>query len=128
MYLIQFCKVPLQSSVLADQSLLIHRATFMSLTCESLCLDQGRQPILLNPEVSLRDHGITTTRVLALKPRPFCNERLSQHQIRLPDWVHFHQCWLSIVQGNHPCSLQDAIQVSQLFDSFRVILKCLLAD
>jgi len=76
--------------------------------------DQGQNPILLDPNLSFRDHGIMTTRILALRPKPGCTEELPRHQIRVPDWVRFHQCWLSVVQGSQPCSLQDAVKVVKL--------------
>ena len=46
--------------------------------------------------------------------RSATNERLPKMAIKVPDWVKFHQSWLSIVHGNQPCQLQDAITVSTL--------------
>ncbi len=31
--------------------------------------------------------------------------------IRVPSWVKFRQCWLSVVQGTHPCNVDEAITV-----------------
>ena len=105
--------------------------------------DQGDEAFKLDPKLTFRDYGITTSRILALRYvtsayfsghipcsthihylhsymyvcillriKEGKRERLPNLPIPVPDWVLFHQSWLSITQGNQPCSIQDAITVS----------------
>jgi hypothetical protein len=88
----------------------IRSAAFAYLT------DQGEMPIELNRERNLRDQGIHTSRILALR---FTSDKISPeclpHQpLRVPPHIRFHQCWLSIAHGVQPCSQEDAIRLAAL--------------
>jgi hypothetical protein len=77
--------------------------------------NQGRNIIKLDPKLTFKDYNIKTSRLLSLSfKNTFQTERLPRITIKVPDWVKFHQCWLSIVHGNQPCTLQDAITLAAI--------------
>jgi hypothetical protein len=73
--------------------------------------ERSTNPILLDPSISFKSQGITTSRILALRPQTVLQGKMTRFQIRVPDWVRFHQCWLSTVQGTIVTTQTEAIKV-----------------
>jgi hypothetical protein len=76
--------------------------------------ERSTNPILLDPSISFKSQGITTSRILALRPQTVLQGKMTRFQIRVPDWVRFHQCWLSTVQGTIVTTQTEAIKLAAL--------------
>ena len=53
--------------------------------------ERSTNPILLDPSLSFKSQGITTSRILALRPQTVLPGKMTRFQIWVPDWVRFHQ-------------------------------------
>lgn len=88
------------------------KGSFTHLVDHQVLPDQGNEPILLKSNLSLKMQGITTSRILLLQCEqdvecPVLNIVLSPED-------EFNKCWLSIVQGNTPCSVEQAVKLAAI--------------
>jgi hypothetical protein len=79
--------------------------------------DLGSEPTLLKPSLSFHMQGITTSRVLAL----MCDDVVLEAGTTYPDSLplgdeaeEFHKHWISIVQGNIPCTTEQAVKLAAI--------------
>ena len=63
----------------------------LSNTHAHITKERSNNPVLLDPALSFKSQGITTSRILALRPQTILPSRMTRFQIQVPDWVRFHQ-------------------------------------
>lgn len=78
--------------------------------------DQGCEPMLLKPNLSMRMQGISTSRILSLMCDYEASESQDSYPTELPmdETEEFHKSWISIVQGNQPVCQDDAVKLAAL--------------
>ncbi|KAL5516767.1 hypothetical protein EMCRGX_G002176 [Ephydatia muelleri] len=88
------------------------KGSFIHLVDHQALPDQGNDPILLKNNLSLKMQGITTSRILLLQREQDVDWPVSNIVLSPED--EFNKCWLSIVQGNTPCSMEQAVRLAAI--------------
>ncbi|KAL5516764.1 hypothetical protein EMCRGX_G002172 [Ephydatia muelleri] len=88
------------------------KGSFIHLVDHQALPDQGNDPILLKNNLSLKMQGITTSRILLLQREQDVHWPVSNIVLSPED--EFNKCWLSIVQGNTPCSMEQAVRLAAI--------------